>query len=311
VSNDLTPSLSQLATQSNAEHAQAETTLRAGLEHARNAGRLLLPAKEQCQHGEWLPWLKDNVRFSERTARAYMTVARRWEELSKSATVADLSFRDGLKLLSDRPVEPAATVAGTLGYHRPFLEWTPECRHDTVTKWWDLQAEFTVLLTAQGWQPAAIAESMSIPVLEIERILIPEPPVRFDTAINGLDMFRPAEAHRSFVQHYHATVREITSNMLGMIYHQAVFGAEREGLPEEIGQEMSVLEKYHKTRGRGPGKETIWQMSFKNPNHRAIAWCCALSDARTGLGIDAVGDQPFRSLWKLFDDESKKKDPAA
>ena len=59
-----------------------------------------------------------------------------------------------------------------------------------------------------------------------------------------------------------------------------------------------------------PRRGVNWVSSLEVA-YRAIAWCCALSDARTGLGIDAVGDQPFRSLWKLFDDESKKKDPAA
>jgi hypothetical protein len=94
---------------SNAEHQQVETALRAGLEHARVADELLLQAKAQCGHGRWLEWLKANVAFTDRTARRYMTIASRWEELTgKSDTVSDLTCRDALQLLS-API--AASVA--------------------------------------------------------------------------------------------------------------------------------------------------------------------------------------------------------
>jgi hypothetical protein len=99
--NDLVPHLSELADKINAEHQQAETALRAGLGHAKNAGELLIEAKRQCRHGEWLPWLKKNVHFSERTAQAYIRVAKRWSELeTKAQGLADLTFEDGLKLLA-------------------------------------------------------------------------------------------------------------------------------------------------------------------------------------------------------------------
>jgi hypothetical protein len=104
--------LAELAARINAEHQQAEAALRAGLAHARTAGELLLQAKEQCRHGEWLPWLKANVRFSERTAQAYMRVAKRWFELeSKAQGLADLTFEDGLKLLAGPTVQKAVPVA--------------------------------------------------------------------------------------------------------------------------------------------------------------------------------------------------------
>jgi Protein of unknown function (DUF3102) len=99
--------LATLAHAINAEHEAAESALREGLAHARAAGELLVKAKGQCPHGQWLPWLKGNVRFSERTAQAYMRVAREWDTLTaKAQHVADLSYRDGLKLLA--APEPAA-----------------------------------------------------------------------------------------------------------------------------------------------------------------------------------------------------------
>jgi hypothetical protein len=106
--SDLLPHLAKLAARINAEHHQAETARRAGLQHAKNAGELLIKAKEQCRYGEWLPWLRANVELSERTAQAYMQIAKRWEELeAKAQRVADLPYRDGLKLLADpAPASP-------------------------------------------------------------------------------------------------------------------------------------------------------------------------------------------------------------
>jgi Protein of unknown function (DUF3102) len=49
---------------------------RAGLEHYRRAGELLIEAKSQLQHGEWRAWLKRNFVLSHETARRYMTLAR-------------------------------------------------------------------------------------------------------------------------------------------------------------------------------------------------------------------------------------------
>jgi hypothetical protein len=71
-----------LAGQIKLAHANAESAVQHGI----RAGEALIEAKSLLDHGAWLPWLAANVGFSERTAQAYMRVAR----LSKSATVADL-----------------------------------------------------------------------------------------------------------------------------------------------------------------------------------------------------------------------------
>ena len=72
------------------------------LEHALAAGRLLAEAKSQLPHGAWSRWLADNFEGSERTAQAYMRVATRWPEIeAKAQRVADLSYRDAVKLLAE------------------------------------------------------------------------------------------------------------------------------------------------------------------------------------------------------------------
>lgn len=104
--------LANLATAINEAHEKVQSTMRAGLEYARAAGNLLIEAKARLRHGEWLPWVKANCRPAERTARLYMQIASQWDELqAKSATVADLTFREAGKLLSAPAVDPCPNTS--------------------------------------------------------------------------------------------------------------------------------------------------------------------------------------------------------
>jgi DUF3102 family protein len=94
-------------------HANAESqrASRLSIESAIKAGEALIEAKGCLKHGAWLPWLRDNCELPERTARLYMRLARRKDELSKSATVADLTIREAISLLDDRTeLERALTL---------------------------------------------------------------------------------------------------------------------------------------------------------------------------------------------------------
>jgi len=66
-------------------------------EHTRNivdraieAGEALNQAKTKLDHGQWLPWLRNNCDLSERNAQIYMQLANNKSKL-KSAEAADLS----------------------------------------------------------------------------------------------------------------------------------------------------------------------------------------------------------------------------
>lgn len=59
-------------------------------------GRRLNEAKAQLSHGEWLPWLREKVDISERSAQDFMRLAR---EYSESAEIADLGAAKALALL--------------------------------------------------------------------------------------------------------------------------------------------------------------------------------------------------------------------
>jgi hypothetical protein len=129
--SNLVPHLADLAKRINAAHAQAETALRAGLEHAKTAGELLLEAKRQCPHGQWLPWLEAKMRFSARTAQAYMRIAEHWPELeAKAQGLAHLTVEGALEYLAEpREVAVEADFAAAIKktrippqYHQEALE---------------------------------------------------------------------------------------------------------------------------------------------------------------------------------------------
>jgi hypothetical protein len=105
--------LADLAARIKIEHEAAAGALKRTLTHAMAAGDLLLEAKAQLKHGEWLPWLEARCGIPERTARLYMRLARNREELSKrqNGNVADLTVRGALAVLSAAPDSFAVKAA--------------------------------------------------------------------------------------------------------------------------------------------------------------------------------------------------------
>ena len=77
-------------------HMEATSHAIRAVEAAAECGRALLGVKAKLNHGEWLPWLKTNVVFSDRTARAYMRVAKD----PNRQRVANLPLREAIKELS-------------------------------------------------------------------------------------------------------------------------------------------------------------------------------------------------------------------
>ena len=67
-------------------HAEIGGYLKMTLTKAIEIGGLLAEQKAELAHGEWLPWVKENLSFSERVARDYMRFHDRRDEL-KTATV--------------------------------------------------------------------------------------------------------------------------------------------------------------------------------------------------------------------------------
>lgn len=67
-------------------------------------GQRLIEAKDLLPHGEWLPWLSDQVGFSERTAQNFMRLAREWPN---PQALADLGSSKAVALLTAFPDQEA------------------------------------------------------------------------------------------------------------------------------------------------------------------------------------------------------------
>ncbi|MCW7460136.1 DUF3102 domain-containing protein [Leptospira bandrabouensis] len=70
------------------------------LQNAMTLGEELSKIKENLGHGNWLPWLEENVPFSERSARNYINIYKNRDLLNRQP-VADL--KSAIKFLSDSP----------------------------------------------------------------------------------------------------------------------------------------------------------------------------------------------------------------
>lgn len=105
-------SLDTLAARINAKIAEVETAHRTTLERAREAGELLIQAKEQVDHGQWLPWLEAHCHVSVDMAGKWMKLSREWPELeAKFGTVPNVGVKEALKLLAKpRETKPVQAV---------------------------------------------------------------------------------------------------------------------------------------------------------------------------------------------------------
>ena len=92
------PTLLQLAQAIKDEHSAVKDAASQAVARAQAAGRLLLTAKKQVAHGEWLPWLRDHCDMSKRTAQNYMRLARLGPE--DAQRVAHLPLSAALRTVS-------------------------------------------------------------------------------------------------------------------------------------------------------------------------------------------------------------------
>jgi hypothetical protein len=68
-------STSGLAAEINREHKLACAHAGVAIEHARLAGALLLQVKDALPHGQFLPWIEENIAVTPRQAQRYMAAA--------------------------------------------------------------------------------------------------------------------------------------------------------------------------------------------------------------------------------------------
>jgi hypothetical protein len=104
-------SLPTLAVRINEANRDAQVSAFAALEKGKLAGDGLWAAKALCPHGTWMHWVRENMDFSQQTALNYMRLSKGWAEIqANSQRVVNLSLRQALELLSDKPEEPEPTA---------------------------------------------------------------------------------------------------------------------------------------------------------------------------------------------------------
>lgn len=129
---DASNRLPLLAEEIRQAHAGVKEAAQTAAERAIEAGHALIEAKGLVKHGEWLPWLKQHCRISERTAQLYMKIVRLG---LKSETVADLGVKAASKVVSVIK-DP---------HYDPFHH----CDREGKRQW----ILFACFLNLEGWHP--------------------------------------------------------------------------------------------------------------------------------------------------------------
>ena len=99
--------LDELSNIANEAGAKAESHAVSAVDQAVIAGDALAAARSKLRHGQWLPWLAEHWRYSQRLAYQYIAVAN----LQRAANLEGLSsIREALQLIAE-PEEPEETAA--------------------------------------------------------------------------------------------------------------------------------------------------------------------------------------------------------
>jgi Protein of unknown function (DUF3102) len=141
--------LAVLAVEIRTEVAAAEEDFQSAVQHAIRAGALLIEAKAQVKHGQWLPWLEGNFPASSRSAQGYMRLAKNAED---AQALAHLGIEGALKQLAEpKQMTPEEARARTdalktsfeqtavSSVHPPWRaaaeEQLTRCKHLTREQW--------------------------------------------------------------------------------------------------------------------------------------------------------------------------------
>lgn len=101
-------------------HAEIKSLVKTTVETAIRIGELLTEQKEAMPHGEFTPWIRESMPFTDRTARNYMKLYQNRDRL-KTETVSDLT--GAYRLLSDSETEDGLDISRI--DPNPYLEQSP------------------------------------------------------------------------------------------------------------------------------------------------------------------------------------------
>lgn len=104
--------LEHCAEAANMAAEQVETCAKSMVQHADRAGRALLAAKEQVEHGDWLPWLGANFDHSISLAQKYMAIASNTERIPNLLEAP--SITQAMRMITEAREEQSPKKAGVV-----------------------------------------------------------------------------------------------------------------------------------------------------------------------------------------------------
>ncbi len=155
-----------------AEHAAVADALTTALNHAMNAGDVLIEAKAQLDHGGWLPWL-DSCGISVRLAQRYVRLARHRSTIEANATSqTHLSVSGALALLANPKKEavPIDLSRYTLDPLQTMLA-EMEYAHALVREAFPERDDYSALRLAHEWRATMYEIGRWPDAEEISRLL--------------------------------------------------------------------------------------------------------------------------------------------
>jgi hypothetical protein len=152
--------LPALASEIRQEMGLVKQKVREAVSHAVRVGALLLEAKAQVRHGEWLPWLEENFPGTPQTARTYMRLAVNRAEIEGTTSIreavahlADLAGLNGKPLSNSGKSRRSRHRVSEL----PGIPWQPVTLKPTPV------SRIPAALSASERNLDRIAEMLGVP----------------------------------------------------------------------------------------------------------------------------------------------------
>lgn len=89
-------------------HGEIGTLLQSSLEKAATIGELLTRKKAELEHGQFTPWIEENLPFGDRMARKYMRVYEHRNQIENGTTGSDLGVTKLLETVKTPKKPPTA-----------------------------------------------------------------------------------------------------------------------------------------------------------------------------------------------------------
>lgn len=284
----ITPSpLATLATQINYEHQQCVEAFKATLGHAHAAGELLIAAKAQVRHGEWLPWLKENCpAISDRTARNYMRIYREWDSLPSGIE----GIKEALAALAPAKSETVANL--------PRHDWeNPEHFIKCCSYWADYWRTNVYLMASLGMSMPEIAKRTGKTLDQCLRAMSPEFPNRWiRRTMDHFSIYHCCSHPDELIPYYTQCLKHRAYSIIAGDYQRAAIAAERyQHLSAVAVLTMQAQVAAAKANSVAP-PEPFWQVAAESNDDWVWAlWTMLEADAAWAVGtveqseVDKVG----------------------